>query len=340
MASMRDIPMQSSGLSMRGLAVAVAAVALAGCSRPAEKRVDHPPVANALTSGDTPGTRRAPTRETKEYKLVGEIRKIDKEIREVTIRHEAIPGFMAAMTMPFHVDDQAVLDDLRAGDEVEGKLQVEQENGETRDYRLVDLAVSKPALAAPLVLDLSGKTPQIRLQPKRLEPGEPVPDFTMTGQDGKTFKLSDLRRHVVVLTFIYTRCPLPNFCPYMDRKFADLAQTVAAFPRRAEAIRLLSVSFDPEHDTPEILRQHARIRGGTPPLWTFASASHDELSRVSGTLGLVYGPGKDEIIHNLCTAVIDPEGRLARLEIGTQRNKWSSADLLKTVYSLIPAVQK
>ena len=72
------------------------------------------------------------------------------------------------------------------------------------------------------------------MQPKRLEPGEPVPDFTMTGQDGKPFKLSDLRGHVVVLTFIYTRCPLPDFCPLMDRKFADLAQTVAAFPRRAE----------------------------------------------------------------------------------------------------------
>ena len=209
--------------------------------------------------------------ETKEYKLVGEVRKVEKESREVTIRHEAIPGFMAAMTMPFHVDDQAILDDLRAGDQVEGKLQVEQENGETRNYRLVDLAVSKPALAAPLVLDLSGKTPRLRVQPKRLEPGEPVPDFTMTGQDGKTFKLSDLRGHVVVLTFIYTRCPLPDFCPLMDRKFADLAQTVATFPRRAEAIRLLSVSFDPEHDTPEILRKHARIRGGTPPLWTFAS---------------------------------------------------------------------
>ena len=325
---------------MCGLALAVAVLALSGCSRPAGKGPDHPPAASTLPAGHDPQRPQAPTRETKEYKLVGEVRKIEKETREVTIRHEAIPGFMEAMTMPFHVDDQAVLDDLRAGDQVEGKLRVELENGETRDYRLVDLVVSKPALAPPLVLDVSGKTPRLRTQPKRLEPGEPVPDFTMTGQDGKTFKLSDLRGHVVVLTFIYTRCPLPDFCPYMDRKFADLAQTVAAFPRRAEAIRLLSVSFDPEHDTPEILRKHAQIRGGTPPLWTFASASHEELSRITGPLGLVYGPGKDEIIHNLCTAVIDQNGRLARLEVGTQRNKWSSADLLKTVYSLIPPVQK
>ncbi len=176
--------------------------------------------------------------------------------------------------------------------------------------------------------------------PKRLEPGDPVPDFALTGQDGKSFRLKDLRGFVVVLTFVYTRCPLPDFCPYMDRKFADLAMSISAFPDRAAKIRLLSVSFDPDHDTPEILRKHARIRGAMPPLWQFAVASHAELAKITAPLGLVYGPGKDEIIHNLCTAVIDQQGRLARLEVGTQRNKWSSADLLKTIYSLIPAFQK
>ena len=331
--------MHSNRISICRVTLA-AAILVCGCS----KRPDTP---RNVAGAENPQRTRldlhqahAPARESKEYKLVGEVRKIEKESQEVTIRHEAIPGFMEAMTMPFRIEDVAVLDDLRVGDQVEGKLQVDLENGETRDYRLVDLVVTKPALAAPMVLDLSGNTPQLRIQPKRLEPGEPVPDFTMTGQDGKTFKLSDLRGRVVVLTFIYTRCPLPDFCPYMDRKFADLAQTIAAFPRRAEAIRLLSVSFDPEHDTPEILTKHARIRGGIPPLWTFASASHEELARITGPLGLVYGPGKDEIIHNLCTAVIDPRGMLARLEVGTQSNKWTSADLLKTVYSLIPPVQK
>jgi protein SCO1/2 len=88
------------------------------------------------------------------------------------------------------------------------------------------------------------------------------------------------------------------------------------------------------------LRKHAAIRGANPPLWTFAVASHDELARITAPLGLIYGPGKNEIIHNLCTAVIDPEGKLVRLEVGTQRNKWSSAELLRTVNSQIPAFQK
>ena len=270
--------------------------------------------------------------------LKGEVRKVEKDAREVTLRHEAIPGFMEAMTMPFHVENPATLEDLRPGDQVEGKLRVERKNGEISNYQLLDLTVTKPALAAPLVLDLSGKSPVLRARPKRLEKGDPVPDFTMTGQDGKPFKLSDLRGHVVVLTFIYTRCPLPDFCPLMDRKFADLAQSIAAFPDRARQVRLISVSFDPDHDTPAILREHARIRGAAPPLWTFAVASHEQLARVAGPLGLIYGPGKNEISHNLCTAVIDQEGKLARLEIGTQRNKWTSADLLKTIYSMLPSL--
>jgi protein SCO1/2 len=258
----------------------------------------------------------------------------------VTIRHQEIPGFMAAMTMPFHLDDRKVLEELRTGDEVEGRLRVALEHGQTKDYQLVDLTVTKPAPATPLVLDLSGGAPQLRARPKRLEVGDQVPDFALTGQDGKVLRLSDLRGKVVVLTFIYTRCPLPDFCPYMDRKFADLAQSIAAFPERAAQVRLLSVSFDPDNDTPEVLRKHAAIRGASPPLWTFAVASHDELAKIAAPLGLIYGPGKNEIIHNLCTAVIDPKGKLARLEVGTQRNKWSSAELLKTVNSQIPAFQK
>jgi protein SCO1/2 len=158
----------------------------------------------------------------------------------------------------------------------------------------------------------------------------------MTGQDGSAFKLSDLRGHDVVLTFIYTRCPLPDFCPAMDRRFADLAQSLSTSPGRSEKVRLISLSFDPEHDTPDVLRKHAQIRGATPPLWTFAVASHDELAKVAAPLGLVYGPGKNEILHNLCTAVIDPGGKLVRLEVGTKNNRWTTADILKTLFPASP----
>jgi protein SCO1 len=339
-AHMQFTPFHRGILKSGILIISILCFCLCGCSRPAAQRTElkAPGTGTEAAGGSRKGS--GPTTELKEFTLVGEVKKVDKETREITIRHEKIAGFMEAMTMPFRTQDPAVLDEVRPGDQVEGKLQVEQENGQTKDYRLVDLRVVKPALAVPLVLDLSGPAARLRTRPKVLQPGDSVPDFAMTKQDGKAFKLSDLRGYVVVLTFIYTRCPLPDFCPAMDRKFSDLALSIGAFPGRAEKIRLLSVSFDPDHDTPEILRKHATIRGAMPPLWAFAVATHDELAKITGPLGLVYGPGKDEIIHNLCTAVIDQNGRLVRLEVGTQRNKWSSADLLKTVYSLIPAFQK
>jgi protein SCO1/2 len=128
------------------------------------------------------------------------------------------------------------------------------------------------------------------------------------------------------MTFIYTRCPLPDFCPLMDRKFADLARLLMARPERAEGVRLLSISFDPEHDTPEVLARHARTLDATGPLWTFAVASHEELTRVGPSLGLSYGPTPSQIIHTLSTAVIGPDGRLIRLEEG---NRWRPEDLFR-----------
>ena len=143
-----------------------------------------------------------------------------------------------------------------------------------------------------MMLDFSSGRVNMREQPRRLKIGDPVPDFAMTSQDGKLVKLSELRGNVVVLTFIYTRCPLPDFCPLMDRKFSELAQRVSAFPERAKHIRMISLSFDPEHDTPDILRKHAEIRGATPPLWSYAVASHAELAKIAAPLGLLYGPAK------------------------------------------------
>jgi protein SCO1/2 len=125
----------------------------------------------------------------------------------------------------------------------------------------------------------------------------------------------------------------------MDRKFAELADKVSAVSGRAEHVRLLSVSFDPEHDTPAVLREHARVQGAKPPLWTFAVASHAELAKVMGPLGLTYGPTEKEIIHNLTTAVIDQEGRLQRLETGATGKTWKPTDLLRTIVELIGSRQ-
>lgn len=278
-----------------------------------------------------------PEIEVKVYDLTGVVRGIDVGGRELQIHHDEIPGFMKAMTMPFTVAEDVDMDDFRVGDELEAKLEVEFEDGLTRDYRLLDPVVTKPALDAgpSATLDLSGETPVVKNHPERLQPGDEVPDFALTDQDGQARRLSDLRGKVVVLTFIYTRCPLPDFCPAMDRRFSELSQSLATSASRSEKVRLVSLSFDPENDTPEVLKKHAEIRGAKPPLWTFAVASHEELGKIAPALGLMYGPGKNEIIHNLCTAVIGPDGKLARLDVGTKNNDWTTADMLKAIAPLL-----
>jgi len=275
-----------------------------------------------------------------DYALKGVVKRVETELEHVTISHEAIPGFMDAMRMRFAYKDKNVLATLRPGDLVEGTLRVERVLGAVRNYELSGLRVVEPAPTGNAAPDLSRNKAVVGTGRRLLAVGEPVPDFTMTNQDGVAVKLSDMRGNVVALTFIYTRCPLPEFCPFMDKKFSELAERIAAFPERARHIRLISLSFDPEHDTPHVLKKHAQIRGATPPLWNYAVASHAELAKIGVPLGLFYQPGDTEIAHNLCTAVVDAEGKLARLEIGTDRNKWDSTDMRKTLYSLLPPAPK
>jgi protein SCO1/2 len=249
------------------------------------------------------------------HALEGVVRAIDREGPSVTVAHEAIPGFMPAMTMPLQVPHAADLDDVAVGDEIKGRLVV----GGTGGTRLEDLTVTRPALATP-----GSETPATPV----LALGDIVPNFAMIDQQGQPLRLSDLHGDTVILTFVYTRCPLPEFCPAQDRKFAELARRLALVPERAERVRLLSISFDPEHDTPEVLARHAALRGARPPVWRYAVATHDELSRVAPGLGLSYGPtGTNTFVHGLSTAVIGPTGRLVRLELG---GSWAPADVLKT----------
>ncbi|MFO0908322.1 MAG: SCO family protein [Isosphaeraceae bacterium] len=305
-------------------------------ARSAAEALSHPPSrASALGRQATPASGKA-GRTTTNYKLTGKVVSVDPKRRVVNLRHDAIPGFMDAMTMPFTLRDPAIFEDLRPNDEVEGNLRVEKENGEVADYELSELVVARPAPPPQFKLGIGGDgQATLTPVPQRLRPGDTVPDFAMTTQEGKPLRLSDLKGKYVVLTFIYTRCPLPNFCPAMDKKFSQLADRIEAVAGRADQIRLLSVSFDPEHDTPEILAQHARTRGARLPLWVFAVATHPELAKIAAPLGLTYGPTANEVIHNLSTAVIDPEGRLIRLETDEGARSLSPTDVLKLIHPRI-----
>ena len=281
-------------------------------------------------SGPPADRRTATTAAPAEYPITGVVESVDPAAGTVRIAHEEVPGFMAAMTMDFEVSDPILLEDLRAGDEVEGSLRID--GGRSS---LTELDVTRPALATTLTIDATGGGLAIGSARKPLEPGEPVPDFAMTTQVGEALRLSDLRGKAVALTFVYTRCPLPDACPLLDRKFAEVAGRVAAVPARAEGVRLLSVSFDPDHDTPRVLAEHAEARGATPPLWTFAVADHDELRKVAGALGLLYGPGQGEIMHTLAIALIGPDGALVRLETGSAARRWEPSEIARSLAAAV-----
>ncbi len=287
-----------------------------------------PPPAAPPTAAATPSATAEPAKKDADgprvYKLTGVVREIDKDTGQVMIRHEEIPGFMKAMTMPFDLKGQEVLGELFVGDEIEGKLEVK-----TDDMLLSEVVITNPAPPAAINIGPDGKV-EVKAKPVVLTPGELVPDMTVTLQDGKTAKISDFRGKTLVLTFVYTRCPVPTFCPLMDRKFGELAARLRNTPRE-DMVRLLSISFDPEHDTPAVLASHAQARGARMPLWTYSVASHEELGKFGPQLGLMYGPGEKEIMHNLSTAVIAPDGTLARLDVGKAGGEWTIDEMLATI---------
>jgi protein SCO1/2 len=249
------------------------------------------------------------------YPLAGTVTEVDAEARKVTIAHQDIPGFMPAMTMPFVVleKDAAGLRDVRPGDEVKATLVTADSR-----YWLEGLAVVKagapPAAASP--------------RAREAQPGETLPDAALVDQDGRPLRLADHRGKAVALTFVFTRCPLPDFCPLLMTKFAAAHAALVKDPRLAERTRLVTVSFDPQHDTPDVLRAFGKpFQRTTPPFahWALATGKDEAIRVLGGALGLDYVEENRTFTHNLRTAVLDTEGRLRRLFRG---NEWTPEELV------------
>jgi protein SCO1/2 len=160
-----------------------------------------------------------------------------------------------------------------------------------------------------------------------LHPGEALPDVVLGNQAGETVRISDYRGRALALTFIFTRCPMPDFCPLMMKNFAAVEAAVVADADLRARTHLLTVSFDTEHDTPEVLRKYGEPWQKTePPFthWELASGTEDAIRTLGGALGLDYVEESRSFTHNLRTAVIDPDGKLHRLHRG---NEWSPDEL-------------
>lgn len=257
--------------------------------------------------------------DSQRYRLVGKVVSVDTQQGILVVDHRAIPGFMEAMIMPYSVPAAATLAKLSPGDEITADLVVADSGA-----HLENIIVTKKAVAGSIPASATLHAPQ---------PGDSVPDFALTDQDGKRIHLSAFRGHTLLLTFIYTRCPFPDYCPLVSKNFAEIYAATRKDPalRSLQSdVRLLSVSFDPRHDTPAALRHYAatfrQITGGNAlDRWTFATVPAGELKKVANFFGLYYDEENGLITHSLSTSVISPDGKIYKWYGG---NDWTPADLI------------
>ncbi len=254
------------------------------------------------------GCRRTPEQR---FDLRGSVVAVDKANRQVTIAHEPIKGYMDAMTMPFNIGDDWAVTVLAPGQTVEATLVVQGDRSWIEGLKITQTKDSGSSAVA-------NSPPQI---------GAEVPDFQLLNQENKQIHLSQYRGRPLLLTFIYTRCPLPDYCPRMSKNFSEIYRGLQSQPQSDRKPHLLSISFDPDFDTPAELKNYAGryMNPADFSVWEFATGTPDEIRKIAGYFGLSYQKESGQIIHSLVTALIGPDGKLVRLYLG---NEWTSRQVL------------
>jgi protein SCO1/2 len=256
------------------------------------------------------------------FSLRGKV--ISTDQTHVTLAHEAIPGFMEAMTMPYNLKDPSIESELHPGDTITATLHVVQDEGGFHDAEIDNIVVVAQA------------RPDYKPAKQYHVPqaGDAVPDFGMLNQNGHTIHLDQFHGKVLVATFIYTRCPLEDYCPRMTHNFAEIDRTLAKDPALYQKTHLLSISFDPKFDTPSVLKKYGQAYMGRSNRadfahWDFAVPPAGELDRVLEFFGVGVTPGEDQTLtHSLSTVVIGKDGRIAAWY---PSNDWKPEEVVQAI---------
>jgi protein SCO1/2 len=257
------------------------------------------------------------------YEVKGKVVSVDKAKHKVTLEHEEIRGYMDAMTMPFTLRDEAILGELAQGDLVQATLVVDDHSA-----WLENVAVTRAIPGE----QSAGKT-DARPEPS---PGDTVPNFSLVNQDAKAIRLDKYRGKALLLTFIYTRCPVPEYCTLMSTNFAAIDKELRKTPELYDKTHLLSITFDPAYDTPRVLRSYGAAHTGnftdeTFEHWEFATGTPEQIKEMAQFFGLTYNQETDQIVHSLRTVIITPEGRVYKIYRG---NDWQPDELLRDLQVL------
>jgi protein SCO1 len=256
----------------------------------------------------------------KRYELKGKVVSVDKVNQMVSVSHEDIKDYMPAMTMPFTLRDAWPYDVLKPGDLISATLIVDG----TRSW-LEDVIITQETTDSEAVKEAGGI-------PEATAGGE-VPNYGLVNQDGKRISIHDYRGKTLVLTFIYTRCPLPEYCTLMSNNFAEINQELKKQPDQYNQSHLLSISIDPEYDQPAVLRSYGAANTGNYSdekfdHWEFAGGTKDQIKGIAQYFGLRYYEDKDQIVHGLRTVVIQPDGRIYKVYSG---NEWKPEQVLSDI---------
>jgi protein SCO1/2 len=260
------------------------------------------------------------------YHLRGKVVSTDVAHGIVVVDHGDIPGFMEAMTMPYQVKDPNVLGDLHKGDMITADVLVSKSGQQTvlLDH-IVVVAQAKPDYKPSAMYHVPSA-------------GDSVPDFKLRNQDGRAIHLAQFKGKTLLVTFIYTRCPMPDFCPRVTRNFATINSQLSGDPKLYANTHLLCVSFDPEHDTPAVLRAYgAEYIGGNAKSvfanWDFAAPAKPELAEMAKFFDVGLSDGENgTIVHTLSTTVIGPDGKVAEFYPG---NEWTPDQVMADVKRLV-----
>jgi protein SCO1 len=249
------------------------------------------------------------------YSVSGVVEHIAPDRRQVTIHHRAIPGYMTGMIMDFPVKNTNELDGISSGDKITFTLVVRENDDWIENIQRVghaaDIMTNAIHMSHPMLSEL--------------EPGDLLPDGELLTENGRQIHFSDFRGRAVAFTFFFTRCPLPNYCPLMNRNFAAARDLILSTPDAPANWQFLSISFDPEFDTPEVLSNYASFyRGDNADHWLFADATTNMLADLAPRLDLMVIHQGESISHNMRTIVLDTQGRIFRQFDG---NQWTPRQL-------------
>ncbi len=255
------------------------------------------------------------------YELKGKVVSVDRTNGQVVVDHEEIPGFMAAMEMPFALPDRDAMQSIEAGNGIQATLVVTD-----KGFWLENPIITKAASAVPAD-ESHSREPQV---------GAEVPNFSLINQDGKPISIKQNRGRAVLLTFIYTRCPLSDYCPLMSSNFAAVNRELDKDSALSSRTHLLSVTLDPEFDKPEVLRSYGaahteRYKEEKFERWEFATGDPAEIRRFAEFFGVSYVNEKGQITHSLRTALISPDGKIYKVYRG---NEWKPSEVMNDLKAL------